>query len=258
MVCVCLCLCVCACVKHCLILFISWNTYIHPRTDKRHKNCFVIKRTPGVAVRSGPTASIVGTAAHLPQQFIKIRVTQLQCCCLTQIVLSTASQVELWGQLPSSSSKLQSQSNCGISPTRRRLLLLEVRRPFDTGFPALGFALCLCELDHEKGKDHHCSQEGKHRDGLTHFLVVATGHYSWKEEDGVDMHHEIYSAVPWKKTWMLLVIFKHRVEVHFPFLTQLNVLYMSEIHFNHLFSTCQNLCWLKSALKSQTQREKII
>lgn len=71
------------------------------------------------------------------------------------------------------------QLNCGVLPTRLLLLLLlEVRGPFDAGFPALGFALGLCQLDHKKGEDDHRSQEGKHGDGLAHFLVVAARHYS--------------------------------------------------------------------------------
>lgn len=73
----------------------------------------------------------------------------------------------------------QSQSNCGVFPSRRLLLLLllEVCGSFDAGFPALGFALGLHELDHEEGQDDHRSQKGEHGDGLAHFLVVATGHY---------------------------------------------------------------------------------
>lgn len=111
--------------------------------------------------------------------FIRLHVNQLQCCCCccsTQVVLLTMSQGWLWSQLLSSSSKLPSHSNCRVFPRRCRLLL-EVCWPFDTRFPALWLALRLGELDHEKGQDHHGSKEGKHRNGLTNFLVIATWHY---------------------------------------------------------------------------------
>lgn len=70
------------------------------------------------------------------------------------------------------------QSHCGVFPHRLLLLLLlEVCGPLDAGFPPLGFTLGLGELNHEKGQDHHRSQEGEHWDGLAYLLVVATGHY---------------------------------------------------------------------------------
>lgn len=71
-------------------------------------------------------------------------------------------------------------SNCGIFSSRLLLLLLEVCGPFDARLPALGFALGLGELDHEKRQDNHCSQECEDGDGLAHFLVVATRHYPWR------------------------------------------------------------------------------
>lgn len=68
------------------------------------------------------------------------------------------------------------QSHSGAFPSCHSLLL-EVCGSFDPRFPALGFALGFSELDHEKGQNHHRSQEGEHGDGLTNFLVVATRHY---------------------------------------------------------------------------------
>lgn len=45
--------------------------------------------------------------------------------------------------LTNSGSKPESRSNCGVFPRRRRRLLLEVRRPFDSRFSPLWFALGL-------------------------------------------------------------------------------------------------------------------
>ena len=54
--------------------------------------------------------------------------------------------------------------------------LLEVRGPLDARFPAFGLGLGLGQLDHKEGQDHHGPQEGKHRDGLAHVLVIAAWH----------------------------------------------------------------------------------
>lgn len=91
--------------------------------------------------------------------------------------------VRLDGSTPPASARLaaqfwssrDAQSHGGVFPRGR--LLLQVRGPLDAGLPALGFALGLGELNHKEGQDNHSSQEGKHGDGLTHFLVVAPRHY---------------------------------------------------------------------------------
>lgn len=44
------------------------------------------------------------------------------------------------------------------------------------GLPPLRPALGLVDLYHKEGQDHHGSQEGEDRNGLTHFLVIAARH----------------------------------------------------------------------------------
>lgn len=83
-------------------------------------------------------------------------------------------------------------SHCGVLACWCQLLLLllllKVNWTFDSGFPSFGLAFGFGELHHKEGQHNHGSQEGKHGDGLAHFLVVASWHYTWGDDMGVRGH----------------------------------------------------------------------
>ena len=77
--------------------------------------------------------------------------------------------------------------HCGVLACWCQLLLLLLkvgRLTFDSGFPSFGLAFGFGELHHKEGQHNHGSQEGKHGDGLAHFLVVTSWHYTWGDDMG--------------------------------------------------------------------------
>lgn len=78
----------------------------------------------------------------------------------------------------------EAMSHCRVFACVRELLLLllllEIGGPFNAWFPALWLAPGLSQLHHEEGQHNHGTQKSEHGNGLTHFLIIATWHYTWK------------------------------------------------------------------------------
>lgn len=83
-------MCFTSCVSHCLILFISPNTYRHPPTDKRHKNCFVIK----------DTGSCVQVHHVRVRQASASKVYQTLCKAAPALLLNTSCPFNTWSMKP--------------------------------------------------------------------------------------------------------------------------------------------------------------
>lgn len=56
--------------------------------------------------------------------------------------------------------------------------LLHQLWPLHARFPSLWPALGFVDLHHKEGQDHHGTEKGKDRNGLSHVLVVPAWHYT--------------------------------------------------------------------------------
>lgn len=56
--------------------------------------------------------------------------------------------------------------------------LLHQLRSFHARFPSLWPALGFVDLHHKERQDHHGTEKGKDRNGLSHILVVSARHYA--------------------------------------------------------------------------------
>lgn len=99
----------------------------------------------------------------------------------------------------------EAMSHCRVFACVRELLLLllEICGSFNAWFPTLWLAPGLSQLHHEEGQHDHGTQKSKHGNGLTHFLIIATRHYTWKYNTQINVSFLSLSSHPRDKQIIL-------------------------------------------------------